>query len=334
MTIEQQRFPQGADLPSAMLPTLLPLAFSQGHVRELRSWGETDRDALVKGIREVSLDWHHRWNLDPEGSPSRDEIPGLTQCEDLANIQNSLQGDIANWQAIGPENSGIWYRLQPGVSLTHSPLNPHSVLLMGMFEDPDGKASGRIADDLVQAAWLDWVNRLMDLFRMSPDTEASAQSGGALGIEDAPEALPLALVRPWSGALGVTIPWCGQVLNLAISAERVSACLGRSPSGSSQGDLRPSSNKKVFPIFEALGNLPLALRVDLLDLDLDLGTLASLQVGDILATTHPLDAPMIIGGLRRHPNDSTWCGGYLGRRDTQRAIELVSLPVTASPRLS
>lgn len=328
-------------------PSLVPLESALHQVRELYAWPEADRVALGTRLGEMSLAWHQRWELCPDGPPLG--VSNQVLCEELpdptadSGAAAALWHEVAFLGATGQGMSGVWYRLEPdfpsllpgeGGAMPVASLPPHAVLLMAMFEDANSGTTGRVADDVAHSAWVDWYRCLAELFQPYPNAVASIASQDESGQDSFGVPLPGDMASRWSGTLQVTMPWCGQVLVLAISEDRARACLGKSPLRTALNTNAASQGKGLVPVLDALSDRPMALRVDLLELELDLGSLTTLQVGDVLATAHPLDAPLRVGGNPRQLHDPVWCGGYLGRRGLQRAIELVPFPPAPPSRPS
>ena len=126
------------------------------------------------------------------------------------------------------------------------------------------------------------------------------------------------------GALVLTLRWCGANLILLLAAEAIAAFLGRPASATPA----PGIGKKpvsLAPILQVVRSEPLSLRVEMAEVEVDLGTLASLRLGDVLRTSHRLDAPLMMtsaepAGQQARP---VICTGFLGREGDWRAIELL-----------
>ncbi len=80
------------------------------------------------------------------------------------------------------------------------------------------------------------------------------------------------------------------------------------------------------PVLAAIAARSVTLRVELAPVEVDLGTLQSLRVGDVLTLPHRLEQPLDL-----HAPDApatVACTAYLGSRDGRRAVELIP----SSPR--
>lgn len=80
------------------------------------------------------------------------------------------------------------------------------------------------------------------------------------------------------------------------------------------------------PLLSALAHRTITLRTELVPVVLDLGTLQSLVVGDVLTLPHRLEHPL---ELRAADQSSLVCHAYLGSRNGHRAVELI--PLSSSP---
>ncbi|HEX7640390.1 MAG TPA: FliM/FliN family flagellar motor switch protein, partial [Burkholderiaceae bacterium] len=75
-----------------------------------------------------------------------------------------------------------------------------------------------------------------------------------------------------------------------------------------------------------LDRAPVRLQVRLEPVEIDLGSLAALAVGDVLCLTHAVDEPARIVPPSAAADAPVLCHGWLGRRDDRAAVELVRRP--------
>jgi hypothetical protein len=68
------------------------------------------------------------------------------------------------------------------------------------------------------------------------------------------------------------------------------------------------------------------VRVHTASFELDLGALTSARVGDVLRTTHALEAPLVVSAPGADGRSAhAICGAYLGKAAGARAVELLRL---------
>jgi flagellar motor switch/type III secretory pathway protein FliN len=155
-----------------------------------------------------------------------------------------------------------------------------------------GRAQSALLQDLVRAA------------RLSP-----AAASGSAGAD---------LFARWSGAVIVT-----SVDTPAFELLLDGECVRRLVTTSVQAASLPAAQ----PLAEALADRKLPLRVELAGIELSLGTLAALRIGDVIPLPHGLDEPLHVttGG-------APVCAAWLGRRHGHRAIELARPHTEPSPK--
>ena len=125
---------------------------------------------------------------------------------------------------------------------------------------------------------------------------------------------------PWSGALWLQWPWCHGVWRLRLPYRAVVALLGEEAPGPAT---RPTvRDAALLPLGQALGEQRLAVRVELQPVDLSLGQLQDLRLGDVVALDHALDQPLRVVTADGVPV----CGAWLGQREGRIAVELDGRP--------
>lgn len=168
---------------------------------------------------------------------------------------------------------------------------------------------GTVAHDLAARAWVELGNELAR--RLGHVAVAAAGPFGA------PSA------RPWGGDIALR-------LQLRGGAESFDLWL-RIDSDSAAGLLRDQTRPAAralppveTPVLAAIAARTVTLRVELAPVEVDLGTLQSLRVGDVLTLPHRLEQPL---DLRAPDAPATVaCTAYLGSRDGRRAVELIPSP--------
>ena len=291
---------------------LLSAEESRQAARTLRGWSEDDQALLAAALQALLDQWRGAWGL----APAEGGAVELRSCPIEDDTWETL-----SWSPLDEPGaaSGVLWSLRGGMAgtgLVAVPLRRHrpalDALHEALFQEPPGAAAGpeRLADRLLRAAWADWNKRLAFLL---PAEGGTAPAGA--------EAVAL-IRRPWSGALVASLPWCGRDMALLLTAELVSAFLGRQRGRVPAAQPTGKAPAPLVPLFQVVKDEGVALRVELAEMEVDLGTLAGLRQGDVLRTSHRLDAPLLLTG-QGQAERVTRCIGHLGRQDDWRAIELL-----------
>lgn len=252
--------------------------------RPLRWWSDTALAALADRIDTAWQGWAARWDVavDPARVHAAQDTP--------AGVPLAWQP----WQADGAAAAAWAWTGDTGES-------PTATLAFALFGTAGGPASAAVA----QQAWSALAD---DLVRVFGRSDVSPEAGFGLPPASA-----------WSGSVRVCLPWRGgaaRPLWLSVAGDAVAPLLS--------AHRRPWTGR-MPPISEsvtaAIAERPFSLSVELDGTELDLGTLQSLRVGDVLRLSHRLDAPLTVRAS--DPTADPVCAGYLGARDGHRAIELV-----------
>ncbi|WP_048437856.1 FliM/FliN family flagellar motor switch protein [Caenimonas sp. SL110] len=78
-----------------------------------------------------------------------------------------------------------------------------------------------------------------------------------------------------------------------------------------------SAHAPLTPVFHAIADRPVRVKVDLSAFELDLGTVQDLRVGDVVPLPHRLSAPVIVSAAGK-----PLCNGFIGRQSGSKAVEL------------
>jgi hypothetical protein len=250
-------------------------------VTPIHWWSPEQRDAMAVAVAPAWGEWLRQWL--PAGSRR------IARC--ACRLAWELGGDAAaHWTSLGRSSSGAaWIRWVDEREGAH----------YAMFGCSAGAAP--VSRALARDAAADAERRLRE----------------AMGLDDvtAPPPAPF-LFRAWSGAVVVTLAADDLALiELLVDSATASALLPpalRVPSAPPIG-LR----SKLIPVEHACAPQPLKAEIRLACCELDLGTLASLRVGDIIPLAHSLESALdvVVEG-------QVLCAGYLGRRGNSKAIEL------------
>lgn len=205
---------------------------------------------------------------------------------------------------------------------------------------PAWNASWRSGDARLALAWpTDWtaqLQRLMFAPEPRPAALAALAAGAAAAAWDAwqrslaqallpqadPELLPSAPLRTdWERASGALL------VTLRIGRHACHACLSHAllqvlaQQARQHGQLATASQAPLAPLNYAalLAPLPVQLPVELGRVELGLGSLMGLGVGDVIRLTAPAEQPLPVSG----PGGQILFAGYLGLQDDSVALEIV-----------
>jgi hypothetical protein len=207
---------------------------------------------------------------------------GAVRCSRTAD---DPQVHETRWQPVAP---GWWWDAASAAGM-----------LFGMADRRQAPARS-LAAELDALAWADLWRRLAAL---------SAGVAGAAGPADC--------LRPWSGDVIATLSLGGNAARLLLSGDQAEALLpGVAPIRTRAAQRAP------LPLWEALAPLHCTLRAELAPVELSLGEVHALRVGDVIGLPHLLEAPL----LARTETGGLLAGAYLGKAGNHRAIELTRTP--------
>lgn len=311
--------------PAATQQPVAPGAFPAQPVEQpLRAWSASEKERLLSAVREAAQRWHEAWGVEPGehragGPPESIQSPFDATASELGPSSSS-------WREAWP---GLWWAFAPvgGHPALRAPggeETPHlASLSWALFGEPaisrtlarkgqhDGRgaAPGALAEKVARAVWADWWGKLGE----------PLVGAGEADLDGAERSLPAGVWTTWSGSLLVTLPWLEGWLKLLVTGERVARILR--PDARAGG--RPERGAPLTPVWQAVSGREARLRVVMRAFDLELAALAGLRVGDVLQTTHRLDAPlaMTMDDCRGGAGEAV-CAAFLGRAGTQRAVDL------------
>ena len=255
-------------------------------------WTGSQLAALAAHFRKVWAAWAHDW--------AGDSVP---PAEASAIAAHEWSGrECARWALFGSRG-----QISAWIDLRADPVSVVHQALFGEEVSPARHDSGAegIAQGLATRAW----NALAHALRSALEVDAQARR------ED-PHSTSF---RPWSGAAVVSLSFGGR-LPIAILLD--AACLRRMPvldeSLAAAGGRFDTFRPPLVPLVHAFAGRLLPLQVELASCELDLGSLESLAIGDVVPLPHHLDAPLLVSAEPGVPV----CAGFLGRKSGFKAIEL------------
>lgn len=289
--------------------------------RALRYRRDDERASIAAAIDDALRRWRADWGL-ARADDAREQ-PGAT-CVDANEWKRGYDSQSAStsWRRAGAvgEGAALWWAIVPPSSPGRL-ASPRTMLLMQLFGAHGGIAStsardarpGRsIAEELADLALADCARALAAVFGLTCDAITDETPSAA-------KTAPAACFGAWSGALVSSTPWCGGELHILIDDVCASRLLNRRQTSAAS---RAVMNRSALtPVLRALDSKPIRLDVALTAFELELGMLSALRAGDVVRTTHRLDAPLIASTK----GGDVVAEAYLGRCGQVRAAELQSI---------
>ncbi|OWQ46378.1 hypothetical protein CDL60_12900 [Roseateles noduli] len=278
--------------------------------RALRWWSAGALTTLSQRLDGCLRAWTARWDLTLEDlalSNAQQRPDGAPTGPDAWHGWLGQAGSGLPWIWTGATSAG-----SHGVHAVHGPLGQGETLAQSVGRAMFGRAAdGSIAYEAAQLA----TDELGD--------ELSRRFGHALH-GSAGRSMP-PRVAAWSGSVIARLDLRGAetlTLWLLLDGDSAATLLRDLPRPGAAAALPPLQST----VTAAIAAHTAALRVELAPVVIDLGTLQSLRVGDVLPLPHRLERPLEL----RAPDDARIaCLGYLGARDGHRAVEL--LPTSDTP---
>ncbi|WP_092399226.1 FliM/FliN family flagellar motor switch protein [Collimonas sp. OK412] len=286
-------------------------------------WSEADLLQLTKSLDLAWQRWRSEW-LDGLAPASADSANAGVSCVLAHLADGAAAAEESEWQALFPElevtdttaaiDSQVWV----DTSSVSSAILQAILLGTEVKQPASAKNVPGIATEMIHAAWYDCIKEL----------RKSLAQDGLDRIDDSPQ-LPFGLHRgidnilpshqllAWSGAVNVTLPWHGLLLKLHIGPGRVAALL-QSGERVQAAKTRAGNNVPLVPLHKAIEKKTTSLRLELAAVELDLGSLQALVLGDVIPLPHRLDQPLQVLAEDGPP----LCTAYLGQQQGMRAIEL------------
>lgn len=321
---------RGAELvaPLAAVSTasaLLSVDESVRRAKLLRAWSIAQHQAIEQVLGKVLNDWQAAWDARSDRSSS-----GQVRVQP---VEVSPHDKSMRWMLTSSAASTSSSRPLPRWGYSESQLadtKPADFPTTSVFTDPETKALHALqvamfgeavrpvtasidgplmALEIAQSAWEDWWQRLGVVLDLS-----SLTSGGTRDAAPAPGF--------WSGALEVQISWWGARIRLLLDGSSIQQILNDHAPESLKPHLQATSGRAPASVkvgvVQALSGNTVELRAELNAVELSLGQIQALILGDVIPIPHRLDAPAKI--LDR--DGRILCVGWLGKQQTQMAVEL------------
>lgn len=279
---------------------LLDMAQSRTHARALRGWQAVQQEHLRRRLAALHVAWQADW-LGIDGAALAE---GEVQVAEPAPPDSEAPRG-AWWQFVAaapasPPRSGER-------SVARSNERSAIEAIASQISGAALRNAASLAYVVAQAAWDDWRQRL---------AEAAATPLGSIEEADAAEpSRAQAVPARWSGALLAQWPWCGGTWCMHLPFDAVSALLG--PEAARPAPVHAAAGQKIS-LAAALVAERLRAQVRLYDVELSLGQIQGLRIGDVVMLSHPLDSPaQVFGG-----GEAALCDAWLGRQGRHVAVEL------------
>ncbi|NWK44755.1 FliM/FliN family flagellar motor C-terminal domain-containing protein [Ralstonia pickettii] len=295
----------------------------------MRWWPDAQLRRLAAELQTLCDEWMNAWAL-PHAVPMAGPL-GIAASERFSHADAG--GSAAGlWMALSAGNDvgQAWWTVESGVlrpggaisetSRIDAPDNRAVVLVRAaLFGASDGAfpivADGpqsRIADDVATEAVEDWRARLNKWTGCAALDRVDERVLGA-------GSLPVPLAQPWSGAVWLSIDWIGHRFALVMDFSHAARMLGhRNAVSTDAGNTDANAGAGLVSVLAALSGENLSVSVELSPLELDLGTLSGLRVGDVVRVPHTLETPLLV----RLNEGAPLFQGFLGRLDEHKALEL------------
>lgn len=299
-----------------------------GTCRPLRWWSAAQMNALALRAQILLDQWRDDWGLSVGQGEAGQRVKVAPAHLDAVQIDRPWKALFASDTA-----SGVWWTVRPethgrthtrsgtkGYELSALELAAAAIqmALFGVDTNPASHSDPVVASGVGRDAVNDWCARLRHWLGM--------EEGGAAPslAQCAQSSLPTELVQPWSGAVLLTVDWYGDSFQLVIDFTHATRLLGPRAATTDGVTAERGSESLLTPVLSALSAEPLSMTIELNPIELDLGTLTSLQVGDVIRIPHALETPLLV----RADDGALLYQAFLGRLDDQKAIELFPLTPT------
>lgn len=313
----------------------LSLAESHQRVHALRSWTQAQQRVVASLFGRVWSGWGQQWGVllstQDEHAVGVTPLPCATAQTSgpMSAFDNAPEWALAPTGQAQSTGTTPWWAYCPKVAAPGSnfskqhpasadPASSSQVVhalefvLFGSAQQTNRPVLDEpgLATHLAQAAWLDWWQQVSD----------TVQAGAAT------DSWP---PKPWSGALQINVPWGTGWLAIGLGAAQVQQLLEhhapqslRAPESPTKLQAQADSPRAPVQVdlLQAMATHVLQLRAELNEVELSLGQLQGLRVGDVVPLTHHLETPANIASQ----DGRTICLGWLGQQSGHVAVELAA----------
>lgn len=274
-------------------------------VRPLRWWSDTQLVQLAKLIEHEWVQWSANWGLTEMVAETL-----AVSCQ-LAHETEQASDSWLPLLAAASSDRQLWLSAEQALE--------QSVFVSLFGELPkqynhlsaDSSASNVVAWQIVKNIVDDWYSRLTRL------------CGSEYAAQELTLYPTLAMTPPkseaarWSGAVRIDIT--SPIIKLPMYASAHVAAVMIGATGAARSAKTVTNEPPLTSLKLALANQILRLRVELNDVELDLGSLQSLAEGDVIRLPHLLSQALSVH-MEGHRGI---CAAYLGQTNGMRAVELI-----------
>lgn len=277
--------------------------FGDAGAQPLRHWTDAQLAGLAALLGLAQRAWADGWGLD--------RVDVLEAAAEGAD--GPPPADHGAWLALHAADTAAraWIAPPPGAPAATG------LLRQALFDAAPEAALSLSADiagvshQVCETAWTDLRAMLADALRLVP-AAAPAAPAAAIGPDDC---------RPWSGAVLVRLPMPGSAWRLLLNGACVAQLAAPAPAPRRTPAAAPTA------LLTALRDQPLTLRAALGGVEMTLGGLRSLAVGDVIRLPHALDEPLSLIDA----DGRAVCPAFLGSQRGWRALELLAAPAPPKP---
>jgi hypothetical protein len=260
-------------------------------VRPLRWWPVAELERLSGAVAQALAAWSQQWGVRDAPTAS---------CVPAAEIGKAALG---LWRATA-DSQVLW--APPTEASFHGAV---SDALFGAASEPKATDGGEMALEVASEACTDFWRRLAHLLKvptLQPLTEAETA--------DTTMADANAWCQAWSGAIVITVRSVDVDLQVLVSATAASRLLSPASGRTARRD------DLIVPVWTAISESTTQVHVELRPMELTLGDIAAIRVGDVIAIGQRLDEPL----LARSATGVPLFDAFLGKADERRAIEVLA----------
>lgn len=261
--------------------------------RPLRWWTQAKLQRINEVVRAGLTDWCNDWGLS------------------LSRVQTvNAEGLCPPGHAVGVGGAALW-----------STANGEDAMHRLLFDEAPGlhAAARSMAQEVAAMAWVSWSGALAQIFPVAQPGVSEAGVAGARGY--------------WSGALLISLELGARSgtyeFKIQVQAPSAVQFADHFEQTRATQAAQPGEPALLQGIEAALADRHLKLTVQLAAVELDLGSLQSLQLDDVIALPHSLGQPLEVRLSAPDVLDdaaATLCWAHLGRQGGHKAVEVVRKP--------
>ena len=318
---ELPSFPKSVLTPVGR-PTLLTLAESIGRSRTLRAWSPQQQRAVENILETLCKNWLRDWGV--KGT----DTSTVSVQTSLFRANDAQSADSLDWVVMPSKDSALGNRAVCWAFVSSTPsgsYGPVSAIQSALFGESQTRFEtlktdmDSLAVRVATQAWRNWWLQLEALTPTDDITELRSDSEAPSGAL-------------WSGDLQIMVPWPFGVLALRMDGAQVAKLLHHQcpEFATKRADSAANANSQVdgiavmapikHTILQALTLNVLRVRAEFQELELSLGQIQTLQVGDVVQIEHGLSEPVSMVMW----DDQVLCSAWLGQQDGHVAVELTA----------